>query len=103
MDAEAMLITMLKGWTRPAEDRLPMKRSAPRTRVVDISGPLPRHEPEPRPVTPMGSLPREMDPFEADFPWIGWVEPKHESVVASERRSPTFESDLERVLRIFAN
>ena len=121
-----MLITILKGKKPAAHEVRP---GTPRGRAVssimDISGPLPARMPsnaEPRTQrengrgdapegtatrrpapTPLSRLPRDMDPFEADFPWIGWTEPRHESFVRSETRTPTFEQDLERVLAIFAS
>ena len=124
-----MLITMLKGLRQnaPAPRVRPQPSNRPQVSVVDISGPLPekaaaaplpfldpsatstrraaavRRDPKPSLASsPMSDLPPELDPFEADFPWIGWVEPKHESVVRSSFRSPTYEQDLQRVLAIFA-
>lgn len=117
-----MLIAMLKGRTRSAEAKPPRASTRSSTMVsFDISGPLPptpatavaprtesrapasRASEPMRQVNELSSLPPEIDPFEADFPWIGWVEPRHESFVRSDRRSRTFEQDLQRVLSIFAN
>jgi hypothetical protein len=122
-----MLITMLRGRRRKATEK-GTARKAPRTRqALDLSGPLPavpstpvRPDAHPyregalvagslrpttwqRGATPLSRLPREVDPFESDFPWIGWTEPRHESFVRSELRSPTFERDLQRVLSILSN
>ena len=121
-----MLITLLKGRTRSGNQARTSARTDRRSTStsVDISGPLPgrpgRQTSETRRVmqmrevrpprsapgigpTEMSRLPRELDPFEDDFPWIGWTEPQPETVVTSDRRSPTFERDLQRVLSIFAN
>ena len=119
-----MLIALLKGRRKEAKTRRPTTRTV----ALDVSGPLPSGPVKPsratddlpyredalvavalrpaewrRDAADMSSLPREVDPFETDFPWIGWVEPRHESFVRSETRSPTFEQDLKRVLAIFAN
>lgn len=102
--------------------RLPPRgRSGALIDVFDISGPLPDEcgleplpvieepaveEPVRRVMRHEGGelrrLPREMDPFECDFPWNGWVEPHHRAVIRSPYRSATFEQDLQRVLAIFA-
>ena len=96
-----MRITMPKQFGRRQHVRpLSLRTDAPRSSVA-VGVRLPRIEASsPRDID---DLPRRLDPFEDDFPWIGWSEPKHESIVRSPRRSPTFEADLQRVLRIFAN
>ena len=122
-----MLITMLKGLRRSetaatAAPKPTARRSA--SVVVDLSGPLPPRQAPPAPVehpyregalvatslrpttyradvTEMSRLPREIDPFEADFPWIGWVEPKHESIIRSDIRSASFDEHMQRVLNLF--
>ena len=114
-----MLITMLKGRKRAGAGS-PARKDRARATVVDISGPLPQRamvaaERKARAdersaagtvaagTGEMSNLPRELDPFESDFPWIGWTEPRHETFVSSDSRSPTFDRDLQRVLSIFEN
>jgi hypothetical protein len=48
-------------------------------------------------------LPPELDPFESDWPWNGWVQPRHEAVLRSDFRSAGYEQDLKRVLAMFRN
>ena len=81
-----MLITMLKIGTR-ARRRAPGPRRPGRTRVLDVSG-------------PMSSTYRTTA---SDLPWIGWKEPRHDLIVRPDRRSSTFERDLQKVLDIFAD
>ena len=58
----------------------------------------------------MSRLPRDVDPFERDWPWADRtkdVRPKPEPKVwprpaPRQTRTSTFEADLQRVLRMFA-
>ena len=124
-----MLITMLRG-LKPATKRTQARKALNRTRstVLDVSGPLKTASVPERTAAPatlplleapiegasrypnmvwrtmeMSDLPPELDPFEADFPWPGWTAPRHQAVVRSDYRSPTFEQDMQRVLEIFSN
>ena len=114
-----MLITMLKALTQPKLDTT-LPTNAVRgslAEVIDLSGPLPEAETLPylenpvvgtprktvwrRDTTEMSLLPPELDPFECDWPWVGWTDPRHEAVVGSHLRSATFEEDMRRVQEIF--
>jgi hypothetical protein len=50
----------------------------------------------------LSNLPREVDPFEADWPWPKRVDGSDDVVAGSTERSRTFEEDLQRVLAMFA-
>jgi hypothetical protein len=50
----------------------------------------------------LSGLPREIDPFEADWPWPTRAAGSEEVAAGSTERSRTFDEDLQRVLAMFA-